>query len=781
MRKKIVVRLARGCAVVLLLAFWAAESKAHNTAHNYVFQDNGTIKIGREADSGGCIVWASESSGANIVNNFDTGRQIQVALFDSPQPPNLYNPTQAGDGPHAAGSEIFYSGANCVYSKNIPLLWPQASPYTGPAVPMPDLRIHMWTEFLPDSNNRAALVRTLLENRSNHPGNCYRQQITPCNILNSTGWTKVKTYTGANPWKGDTLTTYTPANTFIDFMMTENWSAMLNNSDFGLACLTGESRGMAANWFANGSGDHEIGTFNNNQMTDRFACHLPPGESLQRREGWEVLYVGQVTDARAFFDTLKPVKGGDWSDDFNDGNLLGWELNNAQIQPANDGSHQGVKMGPEPNTYETQDLSLLGKFWGDATYQVGLKFESGSQGFLGMAIRKTGEGHFTANLEGSGCYAITLNSGGYLALFKYNPNGTMTTLASANVPSFNINIWHTLRAEVTNGFTFTIKVDGVSRIANFTAAIGDQVYPAGRVSLIGTQNVTGWFDDFSVSNTSGGDSAAPGQVSNFSASGNAGQIALSWINPTEGDWRWTRVVRKDGTAAPAHWRDGYPVYQGKLAAYTDVDVAEGETYSYAAFTVDHAGNWSLPQTATATASGRFQQTWIASSGFSSLQGQRQTAFGTNPWYYKQWNGSSYSDMTWDIANFRWKGAQTFCLVGNSWQHADTNDSVRAWVAPQTGVAHIAGQASVGDSRSDGTIITILKGATLLWGPTTIAYGSPVALDITTSVASGDTIYFRLNKGISSGYDTTFWDPSITLTWGTRTAVKPSVWKGFDRW
>jgi hypothetical protein len=99
------------------------------------------------------------------------------------------------------------------------------------------------------------------------------------------------------------------------------------------------------------------------------------------------------------------------------------------------------------------------------------------------------------------------------------------------------------------------------------------------------------FDNFSV--TAIGDETPPTQAANFTLTPGADRNSLTWTNPTDEDWRWTRIVRTD--AAPsAHPRGGYPVYEGKLAYYNDIDLTPGAPHYYAAYTVDHSGNYSEP-------------------------------------------------------------------------------------------------------------------------------------------------------------------------------------------
>lgn len=152
----------------------------------------------------------------------------------------------------------------------------------------------------------------------------------------------------------------------------------------------------------------------------------------------------------------------------------------------------------------------------------------------------------------------------------------------------------------------------------------------------------------------------------------------------------------------------------------------------------------------------YHNSWQGSAGFSSVQGQNQ-------WYYKEWNGSTYANMVWDSANSRWKGSYPYTLIGSYWQAPDSTDSVREWVAPRPGSININGIAKKATSGGDGVIVTILKGSTVLWGPTTISgtdtIGKP--FNLTTNVIAGDQIYLRVNKNGDATFDTTILDPTIS--------------------
>jgi len=89
--------------------------------------------------------------------------------------------------------------------------------------------------------------------------------------------------------------------------------------------------------------------------------------------------------------------------------------------------------------------------------------------------------------------------------------------------------------------------------------------------------------------------------------------------------------------------------------------------------------------------------------FSGTQGKAQ-------WFYRQWDGASYSDMAWDAANGRWQGNCEFCIIDRNWVHPDQNDAVIAWQAPRAGSLVVSGtlDSQTLDPTADGVRMVIKK-------------------------------------------------------------------------
>jgi hypothetical protein len=156
-----------------------------------------------------------------------------------------------------------------------------------------------------------------------------------------------------------------------------------------------------------------------------------------------------------------------------------------------------------------------------------------------------------------------------------------------------------------------------------------------------------------------------------------------------------------------------------------------------------------------------QSTYTASVGFSSTN-------QANQWAYQYFDGTNYTNMTWDSTSGCWVRSGTYTKICKNLQHPDTNsDSVRIWIAPAAGIASVTGQVKKGDvTGGDGTLVQIRKGpGTLEWGPNHLAYNDAIgfASEVSVPVVAGDMLLFVVDYDANNSYDTTIWDPTVTLS------------------
>lgn len=85
------------------------------------------------------------------------------------------------------------------------------------------------------------------------------------------------------------------------------------------------------------------------------------------------------------------------------------------------------------------------------------------------------------------------------------------------------------------------------------------------------------------------DSIPPPPIKSLQAQAGDSQIALFWENPISSDWVRTIIER-----------DGAKIYEGVGQEFVDINLVNDTTYSYTAFSIDRAGNYSSKKTVSDT-------------------------------------------------------------------------------------------------------------------------------------------------------------------------------------
>jgi PKD repeat protein len=156
-------------------------------------------------------------------------------------------------------------------------------------------------------------------------------------------------------------------------------------------------------------------------------------------------------------------------------------------------------------------------------------------------------------------------------------------------------------------------------------------------------------------------------------------------------------------------------------------------------------------------------TYLASAGYGPTDHDLDPQV---PWDYRYFEASTYLQMSWDSGpDLRWEKPGTNCLVRPTQQHPImTADSCRVFIVPYDGTVRVTGTVKKLVANGDGISATILQGSTVKWGPALVTTTAGVAHDITFQAAAGDTVVFRVNKNVNTNYDTTVWDPTVSVTY-----------------
>lgn len=208
-----------------------------------LYLDNGTLKVGLETKWGGSIVEVNWH-GMNFVNDFDAGREIQVAVYDGdPYPPcndcskeQGWNPVQGGDW-HTHGSPLLAQTLerDSIYTKTQPLHWQPDNKGGGPDKPVPsDVFIEQWVSFLPDDLNAVKVRYRITHFGSDRHASTLHE--FPAVYANPE-FSRFVYYAGDAPWTNapvSFLTMPERPKSSPPIYVSEDWGGFVNNDDVGL-------------------------------------------------------------------------------------------------------------------------------------------------------------------------------------------------------------------------------------------------------------------------------------------------------------------------------------------------------------------------------------------------------------------------------------------------------------------------------------------------------------------------------------------------------------------
>ncbi|WP_234735615.1 hypothetical protein [Tellurirhabdus bombi] len=200
--------------------------------------ENGAIRVGVDLNMGGSITFLGlTGSGVNLINNYDTGRQIQASFYSGPVPykpngkePHPYwyglgwNPVQSGDYLGNRSKVLaFENDGRQMYIKTQPMIWPVIGEVA-------DCHVETWITL----ENNTVKVRCKLTNfRSDTKQYPSTPQELPAVYTNGP-YHIVTFYNGWKPFTNDTLSTLQSPGTTTNFISRENWVAMVNEQKWGL-------------------------------------------------------------------------------------------------------------------------------------------------------------------------------------------------------------------------------------------------------------------------------------------------------------------------------------------------------------------------------------------------------------------------------------------------------------------------------------------------------------------------------------------------------------------
>jgi len=228
---------------VLLLTVLLLPALGH--AERLSWLQNDRIKLGVDLDLGGAITFlASVKDGANVINNFDLGRQVQLSFYVGPVPFEAkgqkpaehwrhigWNPIQTGDDFKNASKVLSHeNNGREIHLTCLPMQWPLNN------VPG-DCTFEAWLTLEGAIVKARAKLNNAREDHTPYPA---RLQELPAVYANAP-FHRVMSYQGAHPFTGEAATPVpTPSgkHPWSFWTGTEGWAALLDESNHGLGLIT---------------------------------------------------------------------------------------------------------------------------------------------------------------------------------------------------------------------------------------------------------------------------------------------------------------------------------------------------------------------------------------------------------------------------------------------------------------------------------------------------------------------------------------------------------------
>ena len=281
---------------LLLLALHPAPALADTTAHpatnDWVFLDNGQVRLGVIRSSGAGIAWfAPSGSTNNLVNHWDRGRLIQQSYYGAEdgslwnKEPWRWNPVQGGDwrGKPATVLELTHT-TNSLHTKTVARHWASGEELTN-------VIFEQWITL----TGRLAHIRFQMtySGTNSHPP---RDHEIPA-VFVAPELDTLVLYDGDRPWTDGPLHRSRPGWPNESRRITERWAAYVGTNDVGLGVCVPASDRLTCYRFGDG-------------RADRGACsyfaplvHFPVTPGLVFR--YDVyLFAGSVAEIRRTFSTV---------------------------------------------------------------------------------------------------------------------------------------------------------------------------------------------------------------------------------------------------------------------------------------------------------------------------------------------------------------------------------------------------------------------------------------------------------------------------------------------
>ena len=279
---------------ILVLGVLTASAAApvERSTNDFVFIDNGELRLGVKRSSGAGIAFlAMSATGENVINHWDRGRLVQQSYYGAKdgsmwdKQPWVWNPVQGGGWKHEPARVLELKAEKAsLYAKTMAKHWA-----TG--ADLPEVIFEQWITL----TGRVAHVkfRMTYTGTNVHPKTTHELPA----VFVEPQYDTLLVYGGTNAWKGDVLNRSKPGWPNESRKFTEHWAAYVNTNDFGVGAFVPVADELTCYRFGDGKREH--GSCSYFAPVTRFA--ITPGLKFEY-DVW--LTIGPAEDIRARFAAI---------------------------------------------------------------------------------------------------------------------------------------------------------------------------------------------------------------------------------------------------------------------------------------------------------------------------------------------------------------------------------------------------------------------------------------------------------------------------------------------
>jgi hypothetical protein len=230
---------------------FAPNLHAGASSNQWVFIDNGVLRLGVALGSGAGIGWVSLSGSTNnLINHWDHGRLIQQSYYGNEdgslwnKQPWRWNPVQGGDwrGSPARVLEIRSTATN-LYSRTLPKHWASGQDLTNTVM-------EQWITL----TEAVAHVHYRFKYTGQTAHVMHDQEIPA--VFIEPEFDTLVLCDAEKPWTGAPLSRSKPGRPNESRKMTEHWAAYVNRSNFGIGVLVPAADRLTCYRFGDGKREH---------------------------------------------------------------------------------------------------------------------------------------------------------------------------------------------------------------------------------------------------------------------------------------------------------------------------------------------------------------------------------------------------------------------------------------------------------------------------------------------------------------------------------------------